>query len=417
MSGRSRESSNPSGSARGARHSATELSEAPTRTVDVDAVVGPLRVSAGQSDSASAPGRDRDTLPAGTELHRYRIDEVLGRGGMGVVYRAHDPELDRAIAIKLLRLDSRRQVLRAQREAQALARLSHPNVVSVYDVGTFRGEVFIALELIDGVTLQEWLGQGERSVTEIVALFVAAGRGLAAAHAAGLVHRDFKPSNVVVGDDDRARVLDFGLARIDDELSGDDWPVVDHLAPTADPHAATAVLSEAAAPERAPAIEPGAATASGAAIVGGSDERTDHSTPPAGSLRSGTSSGGSLLSSQLTRVGAIIGTPAYMAPEQHAGQRVTARADQYSFCVALYEALYGTMPFTTNRDPETLRRAALRGQLRPPPEHSRVPRRLRTILARGLARTPGDRYPSMDVLLDALLAPPRARRWALIAGA
>jgi serine/threonine protein kinase len=156
-------------------------------------------------------------LPRGTLLGRFIVLDVIGSGGMGVVYVAYDPELDRKVALKLIRLDRRsdrgRSESRLLREAQALARLSHPNVITVYDVGLLEVRLFLAMEYVPGLSLDAWLAAAPRRRAEILRVFLEAGRGLAAAHGAGLVHRDFKPGNVLVGDDGRVVVLDFGLAR------------------------------------------------------------------------------------------------------------------------------------------------------------------------------------------------------------
>ena len=148
---------------------------------------------------------------------RYRIDTVLGSGGMGIVYRAWDPQLARSIAIKVVRRASDDEKGRARliREAQALARLSHPNVCHVYDVGTDNEEVWVAMELIDGVSLREWAAVNRENVLDVL---LGAARGIAAAHDAGLVHRDIKPENVLVTRDGRAIVTDFGLARGEDAI-------------------------------------------------------------------------------------------------------------------------------------------------------------------------------------------------------
>src|SRR3954462_11304837 len=173
------------------------------------------------------PARPPPPTPAGNEaglakgatLGRYVILGLLGRGGMGEVYAAFDPELDRKIAIKLLRArpgtgaDASQGQTRLLREAQAIARLSHPNVVVVYDVGTFEESVFIAMEFVEGSTLGYWLHAETRAPREVLEVFAAAGRGLAAAHAAGIIHRDFKPENVMLTKDGQVRVMDFGLAR------------------------------------------------------------------------------------------------------------------------------------------------------------------------------------------------------------
>jgi len=321
---------------------------------------------------------------------------------MGVVYKAFDPELGRTIALKLLNTDgasSGGHRDRLLREAQALARLSHPNVVAVHDVGTFGDDVFIAMEFVEGQTLREWLKEKPRGQREILDVFLAAGQGLSAAHRAGLVHRDFKPENVVVGmdaplphgtagarRDGRVRVLDFGLARDTStgqrELDGSE-----------------------------PANEASARQEMITAVDGGGAARRPH-TPDPGQHASEPGfdylgSRGSL-SSPLTRVGSVLGTPRYMAPEQHRGETADERADQFSFCVALYEALYGQAPFA-GRELAEFEDSVLAGQVQEPPPGARVPRRLRLVLLRGLAVNPGDRYPSMDALM-VHLAPPRVDR-------
>ena len=171
----------------------------------------------------SGDNTNSQELPRGSNLGRYVIIEPIGSGGMGTVYRAYDPQLNRGVALKILSVKqadlqaAERAKARLIREAQALAQLSHPNVVAVHDAGTFEDDVFIAMELVEGKTLNEWMKEQKRSVKEILEVMIAAGRGLSAAHKAGLVHRDFKPGNVIVGDDGRVRVLDFGLARVADQ--------------------------------------------------------------------------------------------------------------------------------------------------------------------------------------------------------
>ncbi len=247
-----------------------------------------------------------EALERGAAVGRYVILDRIGAGGMGVVYAAYDPELDRRVALKLLRTDrfAAPGHLRLLREAKALARLTHPNVVAVHDAGTFGDQVFVAMELVEGETLRQWLEAGARSWREVLDRLLAAGRGLAAAHAAGLVHRDFKPENVLLGRDGRVRVVDFGLAK---------------------------ALADAAEEPAAP------------------------------------DSGGEL-ASPLTEWGAVLGTPAYMAPEQIRGIAADARSDQFSFCVALYEALYGERPFGKGPRETPSRGARLRG---PPAPRSR----------------------------------------------
>jgi tetratricopeptide (TPR) repeat protein len=280
-----------------------------------------------------------EALIEGDHLGRYELEEVIGSGGMGVVYAAYDPELDRPVAIKLLRnlssatakaTEARARLLR---EAQAMARVSHPNVIAIHDTGTIGDEVFIAMELIDGPNLKDWLRERPRHWSAIVEIFVAAGRGLAAAHAAGLVHRDFKPDNVLLGEDGRARVTDFGLVRADENVA------------------------------------------------------------------EGT--GASALDQPLTRVGAVVGTPGYMSPEQYEGREADARADQFSFCVALYEALYDERLFD-GESLKTLAKQAHAGAIPDPPPGSEVPPVLHAVVLRGLNVKPEARYPSMTALLDDL---------------
>jgi serine/threonine protein kinase/tetratricopeptide (TPR) repeat protein len=353
---------------------------------------------------AAAAARDAE-LQRGTSVGRYVLLEPLGQGGMGVVYKAYDPELDRSIALKLLLAgedQNEAQRERLLREAQALARLAHPNVLAVHDVGTFRGSVFIAMELVEGRTLRSWLGEPGRTQPQILEAFLAAGDGLAAAHRAGLVHRDFKPDNVMIGHDGRVRVLDFGLARIAQAGADDARPARDAVAPPDD---------DAATP-RPVDLEP---------TIG--DRRSGRVTPSppaphagASSPEQPTPSGGevtpNLLSAPLTHVGSTVGTPRFMAPEQHLGQPTDARADQFSFCVSLYYALYGAFPFAGGTA-DTIRDSILLGGILEPPTGATVPRWLRQVLVKGLAPRPADRYPSMEALLVALRADPRLarRRW------
>jgi tetratricopeptide (TPR) repeat protein/predicted Ser/Thr protein kinase len=300
-------------------------------------------------------------------IGRYTILRPLGRGGMGIVYAAYDDKLDRKIALKLVYISRERGTIgqaRLLREAQALARLSHPNVVQVYEVGEHDRQVFLAMEFVSGTTLRAWSRASPRPWREVLAIYQQAGRGLAAAHAVGLVHRDFKPDNALLADDGRVRVLDFGLAR---------------------------------------------------AVVGDPD---DPQPPvPSDSLRSSISLDTMDLSAPLTAIGLLLGTPAYMAPEQLLRQPTDARSDQYSFCVALWEALHGARPFT-GRTLGELKLQVFAG----PPRHPRgpVPAWLGRVLARGLAVDPAQRFPDMDTLLVALADDPAQRRrrraLALLAG-
>ncbi|HET6583899.1 MAG TPA: serine/threonine-protein kinase [Nannocystaceae bacterium] len=286
-------------------------------------------------------------LEVGAPIGRYRIHRRIGHGGMGVVYAAYDPELDRQVAIKLLHRDRgaelEAQRLRLVREAQAMAKLSHPNVVVVHDVGTHGDRLFIAMELVDGVTLTLWLRERERTRAEILRAFIHAGRGLAAAHAVGLVHRDFKPDNVLVGADQRVRVTDFGLAR--------------------------------------PQTGKADAIGSPGAFLGSSSERA--------------------LTMDLTARGSLVGTPAYMAPEQFLGLTADARADQFSYCVALYEALFAARPFG-GRTLQDLTLSVTEGRLTEPSAALAAPKWLRNALLRGLALQPQARHRDMDALLGEL---------------
>ena len=279
---------------------------------------------------------------------------------MGVVYSAFDEELDRRIAIKVLGADVAvefRGRARLMREAQAMAKLSHPNVVHVYEVGQVDGRVFVAMEYVRGVTLRDWLDQGGHRLEDRIGIVIQAGEGLFAAHEHNIIHRDFKPENVMVASDGRARVLDFGLARGTDEQDSDE--------------AVGGRTLETAFPERQ----------------------------------------GSVLSVELTKHGSIMGTPAYMSPEQHFGLATSPASDQFNFCVVLYEALYGVRPFAGDNR-MALAFAARQGQIDAAPAGSEVAPRLREIVVRGLAADPAARWPSMRALLDALrlaAAPPEVR--------
>lgn len=284
------------------------------------------------------------TLGRGASVGRYVIIERLGAGAMGVVYKAFDPELDRVVAIKLLLGDgSRKGALgrsRLTREAQAMARIAHPNVIAVYDVGTVGTQVFFAMELVDGEPLGAWLARTKPSPSEILEVFRKAGAGIAAAHAAGVIHRDFKPDNVLVDNVGRPRVLDFGLARQGAEREEE---------PEADPH-----------PEVSSSFDV-----------------------------------------QLTRTGAVLGTPAYMAPEQFAGKTSDERTDQFAFCVALHEALTGKRPFRSYSF-ATLSAAVIRGERTHTPEAESLDPAILAALNRGLETSPEGRFESMTALLEAL---------------
>ncbi len=301
---------------------------------------------------ASSPPRGTQ-LRRGQTLGRYVILDVLGAGGMGVVYAAYDPELDRKVALKSLHevdaADAAQSLDRLRREAQAMARLRHPNLIAVYDVGTGPRELFVAMALVDGGTLAAWLRERPRTWREVVAIYLQAGAGLAAAHDAGLVHRDFKPDNVLVSRAGEVVVTDFGLARAQGAM-------------------------DAAPPTVA---RPGA------------------------TLRS------QMLATPLTATGALVGTPIYMAPELFHGAVADTRADVYSFSAALFEALFGQRPFSANTLDE-LRQVIATGH---PvvPERTPCPGWLLAVVMRGLALDPADRYPSMRAMLTDLSRDPGAR--------
>lgn len=307
-------------------------------------------LTADVAQEVAAPVGARRELARGETVGRYLIVDRIGAGGMGVVHSAYDTELDRRIAIKLLHPtgpEQGRGSLRERmlREAQAMAKLAHPNIVRVYDVGEHEGSLFIAMELVEGATLAQWLRAASRTWREVLAAFRAAGAGLAAAHEAGIVHRDFKPANVLVGNDGGVFVTDFGLA---------------HLFEAPD------------------AEEPSAAKSIPAPHAGRS----------------------------LTQRGAIVGTPNYMAPEVFLGEAASVQSDVFSFCVALYEGLYGVLPFE-RRSLGELRQALLRGA--PEPAGANVPRWVRREIVRGLDADPSARHPSMRALNDALARDPTVR--------
>ena len=335
-------------------------------------------------------------LSRGSTVGRYLVTGLIGKGGMGEVYAAYDAELNRKIAIKLLRPrhagggDRLEDQARLLREARAIACLSDPNVVVIYDVGTFAERVFLAMEFIDGHTLGHWLHAQPRSWREIVTTFAAGGSGLASAHRAGIVHRDFKLDNVMITRDGQVRVMDFGLARtiVQAEAPGDLAPVASSRAPKpmASPAATVAASDdEIATRDLSRAVAPG----------------------PAGMPALP-------FDSPLTVTGALIGTPAYMAPEQHTGGVIDPRTDQFSFCVALYEGLYGERPFA-GESLLTLAANVTAGRVRAAPANAKVPGWLRRVVLRGLRADREQRYPSMEALIAALRQDPaRARRTGVV---
>ncbi|MEM7156724.1 MAG: serine/threonine-protein kinase [Myxococcota bacterium] len=302
----------------------------------------------GATPSARKGSRRRsDALVPGMPLGRYTILTTIGAGGMGVVYAAYDPNLDRKVAIKVLGSEDSDAAARARlvREGQALARLTHPNVVTVHEVGEVDGRVFLAMEYVRGSSLLEWLAERPDPATRrkdgIADLLLQAGAGLEAAHRAGLIHRDFKPGNVMVGDDGRARVVDFGLAR-------------------------------AAENEGIPFV-----------TISNSEPRS----PGSG---------------ELTATGKVVGSLKYMAPEQYAGERLDARCDQFSFCLVVHEALAGVYPFT-GRTPFELREAMEERSIEPPSAVD-MPASLWKAVERGCAWKPARRFSSLEPILDELRA-------------
>ncbi len=329
-------------------------------------VHGPASLLRDDSSEGDDPSAHLHTLPAppdlpehlrqGVMVNRYVVLSKIGAGGMGVVYAAYDPELDRKIALKLLVPGTRGSTgshdgkTRLLREAQALAKLNHPRVVAIYDVGAVGERVWMAMEFVEGETLKEWATR-PRSWRESVAVIQRAGEGLAAAHAAGLLHRDFKPSNVMVRTDGEVRVMDFGLAR----ARGEGVPP------------ALAELDTAPQPEV------------------------------------------SALNLQLTRAGELMGTPAYMAPEQFQGRTSTQATDQFALCVTLWELLYGERPYHGATLLE-LASVVAAGKRKPVPRGRDAPAWLKRVCERGLSVEPADRFPSVEALLDALDAGQRRAR-------
>ncbi|MEM7158528.1 MAG: serine/threonine-protein kinase [Myxococcota bacterium] len=293
-----------------------------------------------------------ETMPA-VRVDRFALQRELGRGGMGTVWLARDEQLDRQVALKFLRRtssgDEGEQRLLA--EAQSLAQLSHPNVVPVYDAGRHEGRVWVAMEFVPGRTLREW-GQTERpSPRQRLDAWLEAGRGLAAVHAAGLVHRDIKPDNVLRGDDGRVRIIDFGLVRRLSDTASKSRTTMEH--------ADDSVSAPVSSSERAQ-----------------------------------------------TREGQFLGTPAYAPPEQRRGETVDARADQFSFALSLWESLTGQRP-----DREGLPSRA--GELMRGAGEEHLSKRVHRALSRGLCRDPSQRFETIEALLHALT--PRTGRKVLAA--
>jgi serine/threonine-protein kinase len=330
----------------------TERDEGETASVATVTAVPAKRARTPQGPPTPVP------IAPGDRIGRYVVSGELGLGGMGVVLDARDPDLNRRVAIKMLRATTKRSgpVARDRllREAQALARLSHPNVVAVYDVGSIPAGIYVAMEHVSGPTLRQWLEQAKRTPAEVMRVYAEAGRGLAAAHAADLVHRDFKPANVILGDDGRVRVLDFGLARSAHLAESGGEPVRE------------------ASPDDTPLPF---------------TERDRLETP-------------------LTRYGTVVGTPRYMAPEQYRSAAVGPPADVFAFCVSLYEALYGRHPYGKSTERESRVRT---GSLEDTPSIDGVPAHVRRIVLRGLSEDPAARPTIAEILRE--LARDRWRTW------
>ena len=324
--------------------------------------MGDVRTARSSSDatehSSGGALADASGLVPGDEVGRYVVDGVLGSGGMGFVVSARDPALDRPVAIKVLFREDDKGEVWLRREAQALAALNHPGIVVVHDVGLTRGRPFLAMELVDGVTLRGWLEAATRTDTEILEVFTAIADALSAAHATGVVHCDFKPANVMIRSGalslaDAVCIMDFGLARLHDE-------------------------------ERESPLE--------------------NSAPGEPSA--------SLLSADLTDFDRLRGTPRYMAPEQFALAGMSPATDQYAFCISLYEAIWRRSPFKGETAAERVAEQMLGAKPLPPPA-TRAQRPLARALLRGLEPNPEDRWPSMQALSDAL-QPRSTLRWAAL---
>lgn len=313
------------------------------------------KITSGSGTTITKGGSNSGGLErSGGDIHigRFRVLRVLGMGGMGIVYAAYDPELDREVAIKLIlgACDDAEARTRLYREAQALAKLAHPNVVVVHDVGTHQGQVWVSMEFVVGRTLGDWIKEERPHWRLILSVFKQAARGIVAAHAVGLLHRDLKPANIMIGDDGRVRVMDFGLARVG----------VEHE-------------------QRLKRF----------------DRRR-------------------ALSIDLTDHDVIVGTPAYMAPEQFLGNVTDERTDEFALAVTLWEALYGKRPFA-GKTFDALRVAVLSGKREPAPTSSKVPAWLRRILERSLSLNPEKRFSSVRALLNAIESRERRGRTRIAA--
>ncbi len=381
--------------------------------------------------SASQP---HDVPP---RIGRFEVRRQLGTGGMGIVFAAFDPALQREVAVKLLRRDRFKPEhleaagQRLELEAQTAAKLAHPNVVTIFDVGTHDGRVYLAMELVDGPSLLAWARSTARPWKEVLAMFFQAGRGLASAHGVGLLHRDFKPANVLIGNDQRPRVVDFGLAHYGTvPAAAVHVPDTETLSTASgrrgDPDDAQTTVGDGPGWDAASSgvFAPPGAIDSLAPSISGTFQGSISGVWEASRDRLEITSSSSLVGasvSQLdgpiaatfdgshavtgearaTATGLFVGTPAYMAPELFTGAGADARTDQFAFCVALYEGLYGERPF----EGQTAREIAanvIAGRRRPLPARTRIPGWLHSIVVRGLAVDPNDRHESLKSMLAAI---------------
>lgn len=296
-----------------------------------------------KTPSVVPEGRGR--LEPGAIVNRYKVINFLGEGSIGKVYHVRDTELGREIALKYInseRFGIEQAEILLRREAQAMAQVEHPAVIRIYDVGISAGHLFLTMELARGGTVSAWARARPRVWREVIRMLIEAGRGLAAAHRVGLVHCDIKPENILLDVHGYTKISDFGLARMLSTRSR--WSHVDGSSATA---------SEAS----------------------------------------------------ITWAGVIEGTIPYMAPEQLSGGLVDARADQFAFCVTLWELIFGRRPFRVPDvalSPTAFLKAITTNTIDDPAPRERILRRVLTVVRRGLAAERSERWRSMDDLLDAL---------------
>ena len=355
--------------------------------------------------------------PSVTQIGRYEVRREIGAGGVGVVYQAHDPSLSRDVAVKLLRpdrfqkskLDKAHERLRS--EARTMAKLAHPNVVTVFDVGSHDGGVYIAMELVEGSSLRDWQRSTARHWREVLGMYFRAGLGLAAAHTAGIVHRDFKPANVLVGPDGRPKVTDFGLASAGPVPGGAFAPDDDaDLYETDDGSGrglAAGLLTDMTVGTRTTSIGDGGPASSGlrrqgpASEAGGAAETLTSGV--ALDVTSDSMVGHIAATSQITLVtktGFVVGTPAYMAPELFTGGAADERTDQFALGVSMWEGLFGERPFPGDTAGELIE-SVIKGRVREPTE-SRVPRWVEEIVRTSIRADPEQRHDSVRSMLASI---------------